>query len=264
MQNPMARQGGYPQQNPADVGGCGSGYGTAQGACGPTGYLTGPGPYTSLAPPGRIYAIYFQLGFCGAVDHNGVFYTVSVYIDDQGQPRRLYTAIDTQLAFEIGQGYFQICGVNVTAGEDVCASVFQNNSNLPNIAGDVDLSIWSTDGCWCPFEECISAANDSSLILEAKVVPSKDMETTQITTEVDGQGVPTEQSFVFLSDLRLAFVGTLFRTVEGCQTVGVFAPLEQCAQEPAQCGPGGAGGYALGAGDMRAMPNPAMARSHGY
>ncbi len=254
----MMQQGGRgPQQNPVDVGGCGT-----QGACGPTGYATGPGPYTSLAAPGQLYAIYFQLGFCGAVDHNGNFYTVSVYTDDLGNLARLYTPLGTQLAFEIGLGFFQICGVNVTAGEDVCATVFQNEQNFANIAGNVDLSIWSTDGCWCPFEECISAANDSSLVLEAAVVPSKDMPSQTIVTAIDGGGAAVTEVDVFLSDLRLAFVGTLFRTVEGCQTVGVFAPLEQAAQVP--CGPdgagggyGGAGGYAMGPGGMRAA-NPAL------
>ena len=249
MQNQMTRQGQpMPQQQPVDVGGCGT-----QGACGPTGFQTGPGAYSNLAQPGQIYAIYFQLGFCGAVDDEGIFYSVEVLRSAEGTPSISYTDLGPQLAFEIGFGFFNICGCNVTAGEDVCASVFQNSGNLENIGGDVDLSIWSTDGCWCPFEECISAANDSSLVLEAKVVPR---------TDGEYQNIPIsngEDKLGYISDLRLAFVGTLFRTVEGCQTVGVFAGLDQWAQPG--CAPGGApgamgaGGYAPAAAPM-AMPNP--------
>lgn len=251
MNTGMQRQGNPVPQQAVDVGGCGTQN---------TGYATGPGPYTQLAQPGQIYAIYFQLGFCGAIDDLGRFYAVSVQRTPEGTPSIWYEDLGPQLAFEIGFGYFNICGVNVTAGEDVCASVFQNNSNLPNIAGNVDLSIWSTDGCWCPFEECISAANDSSLVLEAAVVPNKDAPTQMINVVGEGENARN----VYLSDLRLAFVGTLFRTVEGCQTVGVFAGLDQAANPgmplPAASpcyGPAGAMGYAPAAAPMAApMANP--------
>jgi hypothetical protein len=185
------------------------------------------------------------------VDDLGRFYSVSVIRNSSGTPEIWYEDLGPTLAFEIGFGYFNICGCNVTAGEDVCATVFQNNSNLPNIAGSVDLSIWSTDGCWCPFEECISAANDSSLVLEAAVVPNTRAEYQPINV------IGEDPRIVYISDLRLAFVGTLFRTVEGCQTVGVFAGLDQYAQPG--CALPGAGGYPPTGAPMAAaaaMANP--------
>ena len=95
MNTGMQRQGNPVPQQAVDVGGCGTQN---------TGYATGPGPYTQLAQPGQLYAIYFQLGFCGAIDDLGRFYAVSVQRTPEGTPSIWYEDLGPQLAFEIGFG----------------------------------------------------------------------------------------------------------------------------------------------------------------
>lgn len=229
-------QGGYLQhlqtrianpQEAVDVGACAPGGAYPYGPNHPfAAAAQTPGQY---AQPGQIYAIDFALGFCGYVTHEGNFLAANIVTGETG-PTLQFEDLGPDLTFQVGNGgFFQIWGVNFVAADNVCATVFRNRSNLENLGGDVPLEIYSTDGCWCPFDDCISAAQDSNFVLNARVVPGLDDERRDII--IDDENEP-----VFVADLRMAFRGTLFRTVEGCVTTGMFAPLGAGLQFPPAVG----------------------------
>jgi hypothetical protein len=203
-----------------DVNGCGPNF--ACGNVNATYPIVAPG---QLSQPGQVYAIDFQLGNKVLVDAAGNFYDIVVTPGSSAAATISYTLIGTDLTFAIDQGYYQICGLNVVTGEGIMATVFQNVQNLPTIAGRVDMATWSTDGCYCPWEGCISAVNNATVTLAAKYIPNP----AATATGVDGNNIaintPTGYNN-FAKTLSFSFTGTLFRTVQGCTTPGIFTNLQ--------------------------------------
>lgn len=233
MNQQMMSRGGYaPQQQPVDVGGCGagsmSGYG---GGCPAPGGVQTTANYGQLALPGAVHSLSFKLGFMGIVGTDGHFYTAS--IEGTGSSTKvIYTDIGEDLHFEVGTGFYDICGVNITAGGNVAITHFSNLSSLESIGGDVPADIWDTDGCWCEYDDCLSAANDSSIRLSARCVPDLEQAAAgPITIDVPGGTLDG-----FFCDFSMAFIGNLYRTVQGCTTVGSFTQLQQCNEQPPACG----------------------------
>lgn len=244
-QNPGYPQGqlGYqpnpgqpPAHMPFDQGACGgaaagliaSGYG-APYPYGPfNSYTAGLFSPSQVNPPGGIFVTEVRVGFVGMVDEAGEFYQITVTpATDVAPPAVILMPLGTSLEIQVDIGYVQFFGA-ILSGNQVALTAFSNSQSLPRILGTVSTSAWDTNGCFCPWDDCASATADSPIVIKASVLP--DCSDDDLVTCDVGEADNAETHF--FRRIEVTLVGTWFRTIEGCTSVGAFAPLNIAAGAP--------------------------------